>query len=327
MINRRTFSAALSTGSAMGFFPASASAQTSSNTSTRILVGFPAGGVSDALARRLADQLRGAYSPVVLIDNKPGAGGQIAVSHLRESSADGSSILLTPSIVFSLYPFTYPKLPYRADDLAPVSVVCTFHLGLAVGPAVPTSVRTLNDFVGWCKADPARASYGSPAAGSTTHLIGEQMAREIGIKLTHVAYKGNAPGIQDLLGGQIPAFVTPVGDFLPYEKSGKLRVLAVSGESRNRFFPEVPTFREQGFPISSDEWYGVFMPGKTPNSVLQRASAAVQLALAHPEVVAAFAQYGMTPQGSTPAAARERLQADITKWGSFIKQTGFTVDS
>ncbi|HET6827254.1 MAG TPA: Bug family tripartite tricarboxylate transporter substrate binding protein [Ramlibacter sp.] len=294
----------------------------------RIICGFPAGGTSDAMSRRLADKLRGNYATNVVVENKPGAGGQIGVTTLKDSAPDGSTMLLTPSSMLSLYPYVYKSLPYKPlEDVQPASLACYFNHAFGVGPAVPQSVKTLKDFIAWAKANPEKANYGSPGAGSMPHLIGAMMNKFTGVELKHVPYRGSAPGIQDLLGGQISAMSSPVGDYLPYVKSGRLRVLAISGTGRSPFLPEVATYRQQGFPISVREWYGVFLPGKASPDVVRRAAAYLQPALAQPDLVSSMAQVGLEVQSSTPDRLGELLRADVEEWRRLIKQIGFTPES
>jgi tripartite-type tricarboxylate transporter receptor subunit TctC len=291
MTTRRNFIHTLGSAAALASLglPFSAGAQTTPELA-KILVGFPAGGTTDALSRRIADKLRGQYAANVFVENKPGAGGQIAITTLKEGPADGSVLLLTPSSMLSIYPFTYPKLPYKVEDVAPVSVACFFSHGFGVGPAVPASVKTLKEFLAWAKANPEGANYGSPAAGSMPHLIAALMNKISGSDLKHIPYRGSAPGIQDLLGGQISAMSSPVGDFLPYLKTGKLRLLAVSGKTRNTFVPDTPTYRDQGYPLAMREWYGFFLSGKASPQTVRRAAAYLQPALAQPDVISSLAQ-------------------------------------
>lgn len=294
----------------------------------RIICGFPAGGTSDAMSRRLADKLRGNYATNVVVENKPGAGGQIGVTTVKDSAPDGSTMLLTPSSMLSLYPYVYKSLPYKPlEDVQPASLACYFNHAFGVGPAVPQSVKTLKDFIAWAKANPEKANYGSPGAGSMPHLIGALMNKFTGVELKHVPYRGSAPGIQDLLGGQISAMSSPVGDYLPYVKSGRLRVLAISGTGRSPFLPDVSTYRQQGFPISVREWYGVFLPGKASPDVVRRAAAYLQPALAQPDLVSSMAQVGLEVQSSTPDRLGELLRADVEEWRRLIKQIGFTPES
>ena len=167
------------------------------------------------------------------------------------------------------------------------------HHVLSVGPAVPDSVKTLKDFFAWAKANPDKAAYGSPGAGSMPHLIGVLLTKAGGAELRHAAYRGSAPGIQDLLGGQIASFLGPTGDVIAHSKAGKVRVLGVSGKERDAFLPAVPTMREQGFAIALREWYAFFMPAKASAEAVQRASSALQQAIAQPDVAEFGRQFGL----------------------------------
>ena len=315
-----------STALAAGALPLASLAQGSELA--RILVGFPAGGTSDAMSRRIADKLRGQYAANVVVDNKPGAGGQIAISTLKDAPTDGSTLLLTPSSMLSIYPFVYKTLPYKPlEDVQPVSLACYFNHAFGVGPAGPASVKTVKDFLAWAKANPDKANYGSPGAGSMPHLIAALLGKLTGQELKHIPYRGSAPGIQDLLGGQISAMSSPVGDYLPYLKTGKLRLLAISGQNRSPFVPDVPTYRQQGYPITVREWYGVFLPGKAKPETVRRAAAYLQPALAQQDVITSMAQLGMEVQSSSPQALGDLLKADAEEWRRLIKQIGFTAES
>ena len=293
----------------------------------KILCGFPAGGTVDVLARRVADKLRGGYAKAVIVENRPGAAGQIGVIALKDSPADGSTLLLTPSSMLSIYPYTYPKLQYRLEDVAPVSVAAYINHGLAIGPAVPESVKTLKDFFAWSKANPDKATYGSPGAGSMPHLIGALLTKASGVDLRHIPYRGAQPGVQELLGGQIASFSGPSGDFIPHAKAGKLRVLAISGNERSSFLPGVPTLRELGYPITVREWYGFFLPGKAGSDAVRRAATHLQASLAQADVVESGRQLGLEVQSSSPQALAELLNADANEWRKLIKETGFTAES
>lgn len=328
MIHRRHFTircTTLALMSAAGVLPRLAAAQPADTV--RILVGFPPGGGSDTIARRLAERLQGTLAPTVIVENKPGAGGQLSVSTLKNSAPDGTTLLLTVPGPITLSQFTYKSLPYRPDDTVPVSMVSTFAFAFAVGPAVPESVRTLKDFVAWARANPKQALFGSPAAGATPHLIGMMLAKASDVELTHVPYRGDSPGIQDLLGGQVAAFSSTLGSFMPHLKGNRLRLLAVSGPARNPVAPDVPTYREQGFPIDNIEWTGIFVPKGTPAAVVQRVASAVQAVVAQPEFGKFLADFGMTPQSSTPQAFAERVRSETEQWRVDIKRIGFTAES
>ena len=293
----------------------------------KIIVGFPPGGTTDVMARKVADKLRSGYARSVIVENRPGAGGQLGVVALKDSPADGSTLLLTPSSMLTIYPNTYRTLQYKLEDVAPVSLAMYTHHVLSVGPAVPDSVKTLNDFFAWTKANPDKAAYGSPGAGSMPHLIGVLIAKASGADLRHVAYRGSAPGIQDLLGGQIASFLGPVGDVLAHSRAGKVRVLGSSGKQRDAFLPAVPTMAEQGVSIGLREWYAFFLPARASADTVQRAASALERAIREADVVEFGKQFGLEVQSSTPRALGELLRADAAEWSGLAKQTGFTADS
>ena len=324
MITRRQVLA--STGIAMLGLPAVAADPI---PTAKVLCGFPPGGTTDAVSRRVAEKLQASgYAKVALVDNKPGAGGRLAVDELKRSPANGSAMLLTPAAMVTLYPHIYTKLSYRIEDVVPVSTACRVAFGFGVGPAVPESVKSLKDFIAWVKANPAQGAYGSPGAGTPPHFIGALLAKESGTDLRHVPYKGSAPGIQDLLGGQVAAFTSPIGDYLPYLKAGKLRLLATSGASRSRFTPDVPTYAEQGFGnLTINEWYGFFLPAGASADVVSHAAAAIRQAVALPDVVESFAQLGLEAGASTPAELIKAVKDENAAWGPIVKAVGFVPEN
>lgn len=305
--------------------PRLATAQTSDVV--KVLIGFPPGGSGDIVGRRLAERLRSDMGVSFIIDNKPGAGGQIAVSALKTAAPDGTTLLLSPPAPFTVYPFTYKSLPYRPDDAVPVSPVCNFSFGFAVGPSVPESVQNLKDFMVWAKAHPEKAMFGSPAAGSTPHLLGVMLAKAAGIEMTHIAYRGDGPGLQDLMGGQVAGYSTVLASYLPHLKSGRMRLLGVSSAQRSPIAPDVPTYREQGIALDMTEWWGIFAPKGTQQAVIDKLAAAVKTAVAHPEFAKALTEFAMTPRSLTPKAFAEQLRTETDMWRVEIKKIGFTADS
>ena len=295
----------------------------------RIVYGFPAGSAGDSIGRRVADKIKGDFAKAsAVVENKPGAGGRIAVDTVKPATPDGTTLLLTPHSMLALYPFIYTKLTYAADDVIPVCLGATFSHGLAVGPMVPADVKTVKDFMAWCKVNPRSASFASPGAGSTPHFMGAMLEKSTGIELKHVPYRGSIPGIQDVIGGQIASMCTPVGDFIPHAKAGKMRILATSGEKRTRFTPDVPTMSESGFAnIAFEEWFAFFAPKGTPAAVVNAANASINKALALAEVKEGLATFGLEAQGSTPAQLGAMLKAEIDRWGPIIKSIGFTAES
>lgn len=303
-------------------------AQDASLDMAKIVVGSPPGSVLDYFARQMADAIHPGYARNAIVENKTGASGQIAISTVKSSAADGTAILVTPMPMMGIYPHTYKKLPYDPRvDFIPVSMGAVFDLTLAIGPLVPAGVKDLGDFFAWCRANPEQASFGSPASGSTPHFIGSMAARAAGVTLTHVPYRGPTPAVGDMLGGQIAAACSTVGDFLPYV-DGKARLLATTGLTRNRFVPQVPTFVEKGFPdIVLDDWFGVFLPAGTASAHVQRLNAALEKALADPAIARAMAIRGIEPKWSSPEALAARLEADSRRWGPIVKALNFSADS
>lgn len=296
----------------------------------KIVTGFPPGGTSDTLCRRVAEGLKNtAYAKSAIVENKPGAGGQIAVQSMKGAPTDGSVILQTPASMLMIYPHIYKKLSYDAfADVTAVSLACTFDFGFCVGPAVPEAIKTIPEFLAWCKANPEKANFGSPAAGSVPHFIGVLLGKAAGIELKHVAYRGTQPAIQDMVGGQVQAVSGPVGEFTQQVAAGKARYLGVSGATQSRFAPGVPTFAEQGYKdLVFSEWFGFYAPGGTPDAVVQRANTALRAALAAKDVVDGLAVMGLESTSSTPAELTKLLKESYDRWGPIVKQIGFTADS
>lgn len=326
MPDRRDFMLATA-ATAIGGFVTRAHAQTTVDT-LKVICGFPPGGTTDAVSRRVADKLRGTYAKNSLVENKPGAGGRLGVEELRRSPADGSAMLLTPAGMITLYPHIYRSLSYGPGDVTPVSIGGRIEFGFGVGPAVPESVKDIKGFLEWAKANTAGANYGSPGAGSPPHFLAALLAKDSGVDLRHVPYRGSAPGIQDLLGGQVAAFSSPVGDYLPHIKSGKLRLLATSGSARSRFAPDVATYAEQGFrELVMGEWYGFFMPAGTPANIVAAAAAAIRGAVSQPDVVEALAQLGVEAASNTPAEMAAAVRNENAQWGPIVRKVGFTPEA
>ena len=297
----------------------------------KFLYGFPAGSAGDIACRRVAEKMAGtAYARnSALVENKPGAGGRIALDTLKSSPADGSVLALSPFSATAIYPHVYKKLSYDpVADIVPVSIAAIMHHGLAVGPVVPASVTDVKGFVAWAKANPDKANYGSPAAGSTPHFLGALLGLNQNVDMKHVPYRGSIPGITDVVGGQIAAMFTPAGDFLPNHRAGKLRLLGTSGKARLPFASDVPTFAEQGFgELTTEEWFGFYAPVKTPSSVLVAANAAINAALKDKSLIDGLAIVGLLAQGSTIDEMARSQRAEFERWGPLVKRIGFTAES
>lgn len=295
----------------------------------KIITGFAAGGTSDTLCRRLGAKLAPDYAKAAVIENRTGAGGQIAIQYVKSQAADGATMLQTPTSMLTIYPHIYKKLPYDpVVDLTPVSLGCVFDFGFAVGPVVPDSVKSIPEFLAWTKANPVRANFGSPAAGSTPHFIGVLLSRGAGVELQHVAYRGTQPAMLDLLGGNVSAVCGPVGDLVQHLPTGKVRILGVSGSVRNRFASGVPTLVEQGLKdMVFHEWFALFLPPRAGTETVLRLNAAFKSALASKEVSEGLGTYGLEAMHSSPGELAELLRKDTARWAPIVKQIGFTADS
>ena len=302
-------------------------AQAGIETAT-IVTGFAAGGTSDTICRRVATKLSPDYARAAVVENRTGAGGQIAVGYVKGRPADGTTILQTPTSILTIYPHIYKKLPYDPMvDITPVTIGCIFDFGFAVGPAVPASVKTVPEFLAWAKANPAGANYGSPAAGSTPHFIGALLGKKGGVELKHAAYRGTQPAMLDLLGGNISAVSGPIGDITQHLPTGKVRILGVSGAKRSRFAPDVPTFGEQGIQdMAHSEWFAFFLPAKASPELVAKLNASMKNALAQKDVVDGLGTFGLEAMSSTPAELTELLKKDTAKWAPIVKEVGFTAE-
>jgi len=290
-----------------------------------VVVGFPPGGAADGLARLLAEKLRGAAAPVVVVDNRVGAAARIAIEYVRNAPADGSVMMLVPDATMFLYPHVYKALNYEpARDFTPVTRMISMSLGLFVGPGVPDSVKTVADYVAWVKNNPKHLVYGTPAAGATPHFTGAMFARAAGLDMMPVHYKGGAPGIQDLAGGQVPAFFGSVADGAAMAQAGKVRALALSGTRRNALLPETPTFQELGYKdLVVEDGLGIYLPAKTPAETVAKLNAAILDALKTRELQEPIRNWGFDVSGEGPREFAARLQRERLRWGPLVKSTGF----
>jgi tripartite-type tricarboxylate transporter receptor subunit TctC len=322
MITRRRFIAASAAGVAT--IPRRAWSQVVAKPA-RMVVGFPPGGSVDVAARLVVDQMKG-YAPSFVVDNRPGAGGRTALEAVKASPPDGSTMVMCPASSIVLPPHLYKSLGYDpVHDFTAVTTVCSFPFVLSVGPMVPREVTTLAQFIDWCKANPKLSSYGTAGAGTTLHFAGMMLARAAGFDFTHVPYKGGAPALQDLLGGQVASTVGVLGTVLPQVKAGNLRALAITGAARSSFLPDVPTFTEAGYAgLEITEWQGIFVPAKTPPAIVDELNRAVRAALETNEVRAGLSKLSFEVGGTSPAEFAQLVKADLERWGPIVKESGFT---
>lgn len=309
----------------LGFFLAWASGAAAEEP-IRILVGFPPGGGSDLVARLVAERIKGPLGAPVIVDNRPGGTGVRAAEALKAAPPDGRTLMVSPIAVTVFAPLTHASLRYDpARDFAPVSLAANYDLALAVGPATPA--RTLGDYVDWLRAGSGHGAYGLPTAGGPPHFFGVMLARATGASLTPVFYKGGPPLITDLIGGQVPAAITSLADFMKQHEAGRLRVLATSGAARSRIAPEIPTFREAGFPqIEGSGWQAFHTVAGTPGATVERLAAVVAAAVRSPEVAARLLAAGLEPVGSSADELAARMAQDTARWAPIVKASGFRVD-
>jgi tripartite-type tricarboxylate transporter receptor subunit TctC len=294
------------------------------NRTARILAGFPAGGTVDLTCRLLAERLRGVWAPQVVVENRVGATGRLAIEELIRSEADGSTLLVTPASMVTIYPHLYgDRLRYEPlRDMAPVTPVVIYPFGLAVGPGAP-GVANLAQFL-----DMARQrrglSYASPAAGSVPHFTGVMLARAAGMELTHVPYRGAAPAIADTLGGQIAATINVLGDLVPHHEGNRLRIIALTSPARLPRLTGVPTFAEQGHAdLTADEWFGAFLPARAPAALVGQLNAALAEAVRHAELRQNLESRAFDVAHLSAADFNARIRAETTKWGPVVQASGF----
>ena len=261
----------------------------------------------------------------VVVENRTGGAGRIGVSAVKNAEPDGLTLLYTPFAAVTIFPFVYRTLDYNPfTDLRPVSQLCTFDFAIAVGPNVPA--KTPKELVTWLKANPSKAQFGSPGAGALPHFFGLMFGKAAGVEMTHIAYKGGAPAISDLLGDQIPMVSTTASEFLDLHKAGKLRVIATSDVERSLGYTDVPTFKESGFDIVGTSWYAMFAPAKTPDDVVARLNKAIVDAIHSPDVRERLITVGLNPTGTTAAQLGAIQKADAARWEPIVKASGFVAD-
>jgi tripartite-type tricarboxylate transporter receptor subunit TctC len=290
---------------------------------TKLFVGFQAGGGFDAIARALSEGLRTQLNSTVIVENKPGAAGRLAVETVARAAADGSTLLVTPSSVLTLFPHTVSKLPYDPlRDLVQIARLASFDYGFAVNTS--SNITTLKQYINAVKANKDLGAYGTPGAGLTPHFIGMILARETGSSLLHVPYKGTAPAIQDLMGNQVPAVCATAPALVTGHKSGRLRVLATTGAKRNPDLPDVPTFAEAGVNnLLIEEWAALSAPAGTPKDTVERLNKAVLASLADPKLQSQFKLQGFYPAGSSSDEAGRLLKSEYDNWKSAVKALNF----
>ena len=292
----------------------------------RAIVGFPPGGTADIVTRMYVERLRASLGRQLIVDNRPGAGGRLALDTLKPLPADGGAFVVTPASMLTIYPHLYAKtLRYDpAADFTPVTPVCVFPFGFAVSARHPA--RTVQEFAAWAKARGA-VDWASPVPGSMPHFIGTQLARLAGLSLNHVPYRGSAPAVQDLLAGTVQAVLLPIGELTAFHRSGDARLLAITSPERLPRLAEVPTFAEAGLgDLTHEEWYGAVLPARAPAPVVAALHAGIAAAAATPEVREGLARLEMSPLVLEPDAFKARMLRERDAWGPVVAASGFNPD-
>jgi tripartite-type tricarboxylate transporter receptor subunit TctC len=294
---------------------------------TRILVGYAAGSGSDTLARAYADVMRPALDRTVIVEDKPGAGGTLAGTLAKRSSADGSTLLLGNIVINVLSRYTFRNLPYDPEvDFVPVGEVAKLDLAMAV-PA-GSAAHSLAEYLALARADAHYANFGSPAAGSLPHFFGLLLGRSAGVDLQHVAYKGGPAMTNDMIGGELPSAVGAASQFIPLYKAGRLRILATAGQRRNPMTPDVPTFTELGYPqLTASSWLALFAPAGIPSVELARLAEAARKASQEPKVRNTVETLGMEQPTLTLGQFQHQLAEERRRWEPVVKASGFSSDN
>jgi len=324
MTHRRSFLSRALRGVAMAAaLCASGLAAAQSTPATKLLVGFPAGGGTDAIARILAERLQQELAGPVVVENKPGAGGQLAAQALKAAVPDGHTLFLSHDHTITILPMVTKNPGYEsARDFVPVAGFATFVNAFALSGGTPAA--SFKDYVAAVKQAGGKGSVGIPAPNSVPQFLVQEIAKKNGLDLVAAPYRGSAPMMADMLGNQIPAGVASVPDFIENHKAGKLRVVAVMGTQRQAAMPEVPTLAELGLAGFEDvPYYGVFAPAGTPKATLDKLGAAIQKAIAQPDVRDRLTAMGLSVAYMTSDQLAAREQAYSKVWARIIKDSGF----
>ena len=301
-------------------------AHAQSDRPVKLMVGFAPGGSADIAARLIAERMAAELKQTVVVENRPGAGGRIAAEQLKNAAPDGGTLMLAPIVVPVLAPLVFSKLPYDpVADFAPVAHLANFQFGFSVNASHPA--KTVAELLQWFRANPDKTNFGSPAPGSLPHFFGVMVARGAGLDMIHVPFNGGGPLMNALAGNQVSSAIDTLVDQIEMHRAGKTRILATSGAARSPLLPDVPTFAEAGLRgVEGASWFGVYAPAKTPEATVRQQNAAINKALAAPEVRERFGKLGLEPVGGAPADLAALMKRDTERWGPVVKASGFKAD-
>jgi tripartite-type tricarboxylate transporter receptor subunit TctC len=291
----------------------------------RIIVPFPPGGSADLMPRAVGEKLAEKWGQPVIVENRPGAAGNIGADVVFRAEPDGYTLLSGPPPPLVINRLLYKKLSYDSSQFVPISVIGAIPNVLLVHPK--TNVSTLQELIALAKANPGKLNYASQGTGSTSHLTAELFKSMAGgLSITHVPYKGTAPALADLLGGQVEIMCDNLGVSLPHVRSGKLKALAVASAKRVKTLPDLPTLAETLPGFEAVAWFGIVAPPRTPAAIAEKVSAAVQEALRHPEVMKRLNELSAEPMGLSPAQTAAYMKQETERWAALIKSAGVTAD-
>ncbi|EYS90387.1 ABC transporter substrate-binding protein [Cupriavidus sp. SK-4] len=321
-MKRRVFNRVAATLALAAALPMGALAQ--DKPPLKLLVGFAPGGSVDVVARLLAERLRLPLGQQVIVENKPGAGGRLVLGEAKRAPADGNTLVISPSGALVISPWLYNLNYDPVKDFTPIARAVTFDFAVTAGPAAPAG--DIRAVLNWLKANPARANYGTSGAGTVPHFAGVLLSQASGVPLTHVAYKGGAPAVSDLLGGQIPIMVDTISETIEHHRAGRLRILAVTGNARSPALPDVPTLKESGIDATAEAFVGLFAPAGLPADKVKRLSDAIAEVLKAPDLQARIREIGLNANYAGPQQLGETQVAELRRWERPIKASGYKAE-
>ncbi|MFZ9557318.1 MAG: Bug family tripartite tricarboxylate transporter substrate binding protein [Limnohabitans sp.] len=303
-----------------------AHAQSFPSKPIRLICPFPPGGAVDIASRAIAAELSKNLGQTVTVDNKPGAGGNIGGAEAARSAPDGYTIFMTTSGISAINPFLYAKMPFDPmKDLLPVTALVSLNNVLVVHPSV--KANSVSELIALAKAQPGAVTYASSGSGTSIHMSAEMLKHLAGINMTHIPYKGSAPAVTDLMGGQVMVMLDNIPSALPHIKSGKLRALATTGAKRDPLLPELPTLAEAGVSgYESGVWFGLAVPAGTPRDIVAKLNAEAIKGTKAPDYVKRMTELGYNIMGSSPEQMGEMLRGEVTRWGPIVKASGAKAD-
>ena len=292
----------------------------------RVVVPFPAAGTTDILARAAAQKLSETWGQQVIVDNRPGAGGNIGSELVAKSAPDGYTLLMGTVGTHAINPSLYPKMPYdHVKDFVPVILVAGVPNVLVVHPSLP--VNSVQELIAYAKANPGKLNFASSGSGTSIHLSGELFKVMTGVQMTHIPYKGSAPALTDLMGGQVQMMFDNLPSSLAFIKAGKLRALAVTSAQRSPALPDVPTVAESGVPgFEASSWFGLLAPAGTPRDIVAKINADTAKWLSSPDAKEKLAAQGAAAAGGSPEDFAKHIQAETAKWARVVKESGAKVE-